>query len=286
MKFEQVCCNLCGSESTNLLYAICGYTIVKCKNCSLVYLNPRPSQSDVYSLYNSDYFVGAGFDPSANYFKEAENPPSQEIERLIQKIRLIQKRKGTGRLLDVGCGAGLFLNVAKNEGFKVEGADISFASSDFCKNKFSIPVQVGELEKINFRNLFDVIHMEEVIEHLPNPKKTLSKIYELLDKDGIIVIQTGNIRSLKAKIAGKNWDYFRLPGHIYYFSPQTLCKLLEIAGFKIQKVIPPHDFEDSRMFKKLIAKGICPGIVFTIFKKLANKYDELLSPGMIIIAQK
>ena len=77
--------------------------------------------------------------------------------------------------------------------------------------------------------------MIETVEHLENPALGLKKCNTALRKGGILVIQTGNIKSLYAKITGRSWPYF-LAGHLTYFSPNTLSKMLEKNGFKIEKI--------------------------------------------------
>ena len=140
-----------------------------------------------------------------------------------------------GRILDVGCAFGLFLDVARSRGWDVNGVEISEYAADYARKELKIKVITKPLEKAKFpEDYFDVIHMAELIEHLPDPKKTLMECNRVLKRNGLIVIQTSDIDSLYARIMGKHWDWF-LPGHLYYFSRKTLRGITKKTGFKIIK---------------------------------------------------
>lgn len=293
ISFNIINCPLCESKKYNSKYKIKKYNIVECSSCKHIYLNPRPGDEVLYGLYDAAYFIGHGFDKTVNYLQTKEKPSNEEIKEAQWLINEIKKYRKNGTLLDVGCSYGFFLGVAKQTGFDVAGTDISPAVKEYVKEKLKVPISIGVLEKVEIeKEKYDIITMTEVVEHLPYPKKTLAHIKELLRQGGIIVIQTGNINSIKARWYGKRWDYFTLPGHINYFSIPSLTKTLIELGFSILKIIPPHDFEDSRLSKKITHFGLNKensGVkkrIFLIIKRCAQFYDSLLSPGMIIIARK
>ncbi len=93
----------------------------------------------------------------------------------------------------------------------------------------------GELSAANYpENFFDAITMIELIEHLSDPLSTLKETFRILKPGGVLVIQTANAGSFKAKLTRNNWEYFQ-PGHLFYFTPQTLTKMLEKNGFRITR---------------------------------------------------
>ena len=260
----------------------------------MVYVNPRLTDNKIRSLYDEQYFQGKGFDKSVNYYREFTERPAQEIKECKLRLEEIRKYKSQGKLLDVGCAFGLFLEVTKEQGWEPYGLEISSYAGNYAKQKFGSNVLIGVLNKdVFYDDYFDVITMIEVIEHFPNPIQTLKQVYRVLKKDGIIYIQTGNIESFKAKIAGKRWNYLTLPGHIYYFSPITIKKCLEKAGFKVLRIIPPSSHDKSRLLtllrwvgKKINLEQPFNNFIYPLVYRLVTMREFLRSQGLKVIACK
>ena len=235
---EYVSCNLCGSEKARHYIKIDGFKVVKCKNCSLVYVNPRLKQQSLHKIYTKKYYKNYAFhgDKSTlygymEYLKEKEFIVSTFKRRLAQ----IQKLSKKGRLLDIGCAYGFFIELARKRGWNVTGVEISKDTCQYAKNNLKLNVINKALEEAKFTNgAFDVVTMFDVVEHLPDPQKTVKEIKRILNPNGLIVVTTPNIGSLMAKILGKNWEEIkRIREHIYFFSKDTLRKMLEANGFEI-----------------------------------------------------
>lgn len=232
-------CNLCKSDQYSVMYRLnrMGFNlrIVKCKRCGFVYLNPKPTAVGIKKLYNEAYFKGEGFDKGVNY---VENLKYKKGIDFINQDRLknIEKFANKEKILDIGCGFGEFLDVAKKRGWDAYGIELSKFASDVAKKNFKLNVFKGTLEQAKYpAETFDVATMFEVIEHLTDPVHILKECNRILKKKGIIIIQTGNVESISAKLYGKRWPYF-LAGHLHYFSKKTLSKMLEKADFKLIKV--------------------------------------------------
>lgn len=241
-------CNLCGFEEYREKYMMGTVNIVKCKKCGLVCLNPQPSFSEIKKLYYEGYFKGKGFDKGIDYFNglkykkgwdHISNSRLKNIEKFVKK----------GRILDIGCSFGEFLDIARKRGWEVNGVELSKFACKTSRNKFKLNPFNGTLEQAKYPSeTFDVITMFEVIEHLPDPLNTLKECNRILKKNGLIIIQTGNVESLSAKIYGKRWPYFLL-GHLHYFSKKTISKMLEKAGFKIVKIYNGDEISLSANYK-------------------------------------
>jgi len=249
---EKVKCSLCNSSRYKQKYYIekngASFNVVRCVDCGMIYLNPRPSSKKIDDMYDEDYFHGKGFDKGVDYLEGLKyrkvwepwhNSRLMTIERYVKNLLVEKKGEKRGSILDVGCGLGEFLIVARDAGWDAKGVELSKYSADIAKKKFKLDVFNGRLDDVNttgkFKEKFDVITMIEVIEHLPNPLENLKKCHELLKHQGIIVIQTGDVESLYSKIKGKNWPYY-LAGHLNYFSRRTLKRMLEKAGFEVIKI--------------------------------------------------
>lgn len=236
-------CNVCDSENFKVLFKVNEHRIVRCRKCSLTYVNPRLKKDKLYDIYNKEYFSNEQFNKKKPkeiygyglYIKEKDN-----IEKSFKKIlEDIERYKKRGQILDVGCATGFFLNLCKKKRWDAYGVDMSKFAIDYAKKEFGLKnLYHGDLDKINLKkSSFDVITMFDVIEHLEDPKKMLSDINSLLKKKGMVVITTPDSGSIPAKLLGKNWEeYKRAREHVYFFSRKTLTKILKKTGFKVVKI--------------------------------------------------
>jgi 2-polyprenyl-3-methyl-5-hydroxy-6-metoxy-1,4-benzoquinol methylase len=143
-----------------------------------------------------------------------------------------------GRLLDVGCGSGEWLATMCELGWRAEGIDFDENAVRVARQK-GLDVRCGTLEQQNFPSgTFDAVTLNHVIEHLPDPKKTILECARILKPDGKLVIFTPNSSSLGHRVFRQNWRGLEPPRHLYLFSMQSLRSLLEKSGFKNISIHP------------------------------------------------
>lgn len=231
IKMEFVKCCVCNSDNFLKLYTIKRYEgtfdVAKCKNCGHVYQNPRPKEREIKKFYNK----------KKDFYRSMQRKTNIGAFNLINNKRLktIEKFSKKGNLLDIGCSFGTFPKTAENRGWEAYGNDVSKHLSDFAKREMKLNVFHGTLEKAKYqKKFFDAITMFDVLEHLPNPEKTLKECNRILKNNGLFVIQTPAIDSLYAKIKGGAWDYYGLQ-HLNYFSKKSLDKLFKKTNFRIIK---------------------------------------------------
>jgi 2-polyprenyl-3-methyl-5-hydroxy-6-metoxy-1,4-benzoquinol methylase len=222
---------------------------MKCDHCGLVFLLEARENITPESVYNADYFKERD-----EYFLQTSEQdscqtPGEHIESFLEGLKLLRRYKSGGRLLDLGCAVGVFLALAKEAGWEVCGVDISEYAVSCAKERCEAEVHAGELTKIGFPNAsFDVITMWDVVEHFQHPKTTLGEVHRILKDDGIILLDTPNEGSLIRKIAQRIYRLFggrmTYPArklyhvyHRYYFSEDTLRRLLDSCGFAIVEMI-------------------------------------------------
>lgn len=235
IKRKYIDCNLCGSSEFGLLFTVDGYDIVKCSQCGLVYLNPQPNEQEIHDLYFKQKLVRSGGSEEilAAYLKDKAKFTAVYKTWLLQ----IEKYKNKGRLLDIGCAAGFFLNYARENGWEVKGIDISDWAISIARKELELDVIQGTLPEANFPDeYFDVVTMFDVLEHLPNPSCELQIVRRILKRDGLLVVNVPNIDSFIAKINGKHWNKLIPPQHLYHFTPGHLLKMLEKGSFKILSI--------------------------------------------------
>lgn len=239
--WEESECNLCGSKDYKLLYKsnfnfelvdshFSQYSvhadIVRCNNCSLTYESPR-EKIDIINkrLMKETYPI------KESAIEEREKFFKLHIESMKKNIPV------KGRLLDIGCNIGDFLNLMRKEGLDVFGIEPSRSAAERAKEYYGLNVINDVVDNAigNFEdNFFDIVTLWDVIEHLADPCGVLSKINKKLKKDGYICIATHNIDSLFSKITKSLYPHLMYQ-HLYHFSDKTLKAMLDRAGFRVVK---------------------------------------------------
>ena len=181
------------------------------------------------------------------YTEAYYHPWNLEEEIVVKKIKMktfekrlqeIQKHVQCGKILDVGCATGFFLEKAKSKGFEPYGLELSEFSFKKAQNKFGDHIFWGTIEEIPFENnFFDVITMFDLLEHVKNPVTTLRCCKKILKPKGIIAAVLPDTSSISAKLMGKNWTHYKKE-HLFYFSKQTISYLIKQESFEVIKNKP------------------------------------------------
>jgi len=243
-EYEEIGCNLCGRDNYQVIYEAKQMQVqerdlfgvyrasadeflfdqlVKCKHCGLIYINPRLNYDTILKIYET----GEDHD----FISQAK----AREKTFLNYIKLIEKYASKGKILDVGTGSGAFLNAAKKRGWQVYGIEPNKWLREWARKSYGIDIKNGTLIQQKYPdNFFDVVTLWDVLEHLGDPKAELWEIKRILKPSGLLVINFPNISSLLAKLAGRKW-WFLLSVHLYYFTPQTLKKLLSLTGFSTLK---------------------------------------------------
>jgi 2-polyprenyl-3-methyl-5-hydroxy-6-metoxy-1,4-benzoquinol methylase len=245
---HNVTCNLCGSSDARPFCPENGRGLVQCQNCGLVYVSTRPDPNELYALYGEAYFHN---DDSAmvgytDYVRDEAN-----IRRTAnRRLHYLERFVPPGRMLDVGCAAGFFLDEARKRGWQVQGLDISAYAAQYSKERFGLDVRQGSLIDLDYpQSTFDLITLWDVIEHVPDPKAYIQRVAALLRTGGVFSLATPDVASLPAKLTGKRWMGYKLADeHVYYFSAKTLSQMLNEAGFEVVNVRHVGKYVTLRLF--------------------------------------
>lgn len=232
-------CDLCGSLNSKPLWHIDGQWLVRCKDCSLVFLQRRPSQGALQALYSESYFQSS--DPLKEGYEDYFSMRPGLIQVFKERLEMIEGYcPGKGHILDVGCAMGFFLEVARERGWQCQGVEFSPQMASHAQQSLSLPVHTGSLSQIPLpEESFDVVTMWDVLEHTLSPRQEVEKAHEIVKKGGFLFLTLPDQGSLISKLMGKHWfGYKKVREHFYYFSKHTIKRLLQEVGFEVIQVRP------------------------------------------------
>ena len=211
------------------------FRAVRCPACGLVYLDPRPSESEFARIYPSNYHA---FEFSAQEFGLV-----YQVRRRLEAKRLLGWCRGLrddARILDVGCGDGFHLGLLRQFGrksWRLEGVDADErAAAVAAKN--GLTVHCGVLEQLDLpRADYDLAFVIQTIEHVADPPKLLRDIRELLRPGGKIVIVTDNTDTLDFRMfKGRHWGGYHFPRHWTLFNQSTIRKLAGQVDLQVESL--------------------------------------------------
>lgn len=197
------------------------FNFVRCSQCGLVFQSPRVPEKEVGQYYNPRTYWGEVRNPWIEY---------SPLYKYIFKFKL------AGSILDIGSGLGLFLSEFKRRGWQTLGTEISPDMVKYARRTYGLRILAGDLLHLKIQQSFDVVTLNNVLEHLYQPRQTLIKVHKLLKPHGLLVIVVPNIGSLGHLVFGRYWYHLQPGRHMYHFSPATLTRLLHLTGFKILKI--------------------------------------------------
>lgn len=253
---ESVRCQICSSSESNLIQSSHAFidsielNLVRCPNCRLVYLNPQPIGVEIENLYSKEYFIKW-------YGTEKKREFSKNFfHELLSKNKL--RAKAGGKLLDVGCGMGFFLEVAREWDWDAHGVEISPYAVRYCKERLHFEVHCGTLESANYpKDYFDIVTAFDFLEHIRSLSSFLSEAKRVLREDGLFIALVPNYNSLVFQLDRNICKWMKLPlsnvpEHLTYFTPSSLRRLLEESGFRVDK-LSTSDANDEGEY--LVPKG-------------------------------
>jgi ubiquinone/menaquinone biosynthesis C-methylase UbiE len=274
-------CLLCDSAQIQAVDA--EYDLCRCGNCGYIFDNPRPTVGAIVNFYS----VPGKYDD----WLAAEAPREQLWTRRLKKLVAHAER---GDLLDVGAGTGQFLNLARPYFRSVAGTEVSETALKIAKNKYGLNLTPGQIEDSDLPpNYFDTITLFHVLEHVPDPKRTITRCFELLKVGGVLLIcvpndvlaWTSKVKILGKKLGLRPFQKFSpalgIPRiftsneiHLSHFAPPVLKHLLQQSGLEvIDESIDPY--YASRGVKQLLHAGYFSfhRVFFGLTR--SNRYDTI-----------
>lgn len=221
-------CPACGSPTRQrYLYSKEACDILRCEQCGLG--RTETAEFNPTNYYGKDYFSGGYLDGYADYLG-AEPVLRREFARAVAFLR---QHCAGGRLLEIGCAYGFFLQEAKMYFFDVAGIELAEDAAAYCRC-MGLNVLDGAPDEDKFRLLgtMDAIVLLDVIEHLPDPRQTIELCSRHLSPGGALLLTTGNFGSLFARITGASWRLMTPPQHLWFFTRESMKHLSTGVGLE------------------------------------------------------
>ena len=231
-------CQVCGSSERTLKFEDAPYKVFTCSSCSFVYVSPRLTGQALLDVYNETYWKSDN--PKERGYADYAKESALYLKTYRKRMKLVSKwLPKAGRILDVGCAAGYFLQVAQQHGHDVHGVELSEAIAKQAIDSLG-PERVfnGFLDDAatarNWQDQsFDLVTIWDVIEHVPEPQSLLASIKKLIKPGGKLLLETQNVDSKLANRLGKRWHHYKHDEHLYHFNPSTISKLLSDCGYNV-----------------------------------------------------
>lgn len=253
-EWEHVTCNLCGYDTGSIIFATVienhglphKVQLIRCAGCGLVYLSPRPTRQAIRRYYEREYgphhapvrLAGISWKLQKAAFRTDASPLLLKLTAVIRWVintfgtrPLLLGRLGH-RLIDVGCATGHHLSLYHQLGWDVQGVESDAACCSRIRGHLQLPVIEGSWEEAEIKpGQAEAVIFWHVLEHLHNPREGLRKGFDALAPSGTVQIAAPTCDGFGFKTFQENWAALELPRHLFFFSRNTLHRILEETGF-------------------------------------------------------
>ncbi len=207
------------------------YIINECSKCGYRYLDIADGESHVESVYSDEYFFDGKSAGYPNYLEEK----NLLINYGTHYAKIIAKFMEPGNVLDTGCAAGFILKGFQDQGWQCTGVEPNDTMASYGRDQLHLNVHTGSFENFYSEQTFDLINMIQVIGHFYDLDACIKNVRKLLRRDGLVLVESWNSRSLLAKIMGSNWPEYSPPSVVRWFSDETLTEFFTFHGFELIK---------------------------------------------------
>jgi SAM-dependent methyltransferase len=237
-------CASCGAATPALRYRLRAFDVYDCLRCGMRFRHPLPDARELAAMYEDPrYHESAYFQNTGRDYRE-DAPEIRIYRRGLADLAALGAR---GRLLDVGCGAGVFLDLARRAGWEASGVELSTRHAEAARATFGAEVWQGDFLAAPFADgAFAAITMWDFLEHVVDPRAVLARAHRLLAPGGVLLVFTIDTTSL---FNGVGDALYRASGrrmvrplellydarHNHYFTRAALARLLESSGFAVAR---------------------------------------------------
>ncbi len=251
---KQTKCKICHSQDNIFIKTVKdsnhflkgSWSLIKCRNCSAYFLSDPPKGKDMEFYYPQKYYTHTATQSDnklltiiyGHHYKINRNFVSYCVYHSLKSFVNMFPKRATNKqllLLDIGCGNGSLMLRFKKYGYLCTGFDVDHNSIEKAL-KHGLDVKPGNIFNIEFNKKFDIIIMNQVLEHIDDPIKYLKRIKSLLTPNGQLIVSVPNSSCLDFRILKDSWSSFQAPTHIFHFNSESLHHLLNKTGYDIEKI--------------------------------------------------
>lgn len=269
--WETCACCVCGGHDHDPVRTVRGYQIVRCRACSLRFVNPRPTEAEITRLYSDNQvnpFADEGYEPL-----EFERPTLRKVVRRLKQVA------PSGRLFEVGCGRGDLIRIAKEAGYEVAGCDL-MAAGDVT----DIPIFSASLADCGLADASqDIVIVRNTFEHYVDPRRELREVARVLKPGGVLYVKVPNTTyedGLPCRVAFRSEHAYTPPWHLNHFSPKVLATFLASEGFDIVRWENEIPTRVRNRRKQAIRMGVYLASGIARFAT-GNRFHELITLACI-----
>ncbi len=213
------------------------FSIWECNSCRGKFTQGVPAEDKIGAYYSSEEYIS---------HSDTRTGMVNSIYHMVRGITLKKKRKlvkkfsslNSGKILDIGCGTGAFLNEMKQAGWEIMGIEPDAgARSNAATLHGIIPSEPEALFHLEEES-FDVITMWHVLEHVHRLHDYLAQLKKIIKPGGVILIAVPNHQSSDARHYRQHWAGYDVPRHLYHFAPESMKRLASKYGFKLHRMLP------------------------------------------------
>jgi len=260
-----VACPVCGERRTRPERSLNGYSLMRCRECDFVYVNPQPTAEELHAAY-----ADRDADDLLQLYAQAMTPArAAELDAVLAKLERLVPTKG--KLLDFGCGAGYLVERALARGWAAHGLEAGKWAKSAAEARGVKTVHVGSLTEGLFPpEHFDVVAAKQVLEHIPDLKAELAHLRAALRPGGLFYADVPNYRCLSIVCGRDDFELNTPPQHLNYFTPRTLTRLFKTCGFELVDV----DTSGGLKWENLIGRRINSPVA-----KAYREHDAAVAAG-------
>ncbi len=224
-------------------YAVSGetYQIVRCEQCKTALTQNSPDVANIGQYYQAESYISHSNTRKGlinNLYHIVRNYMLGRKKTLTEQVTAVKE----GKLLDIGCGTGYFLDTMQQTGWQVQGIEVEEKARNFAIQSFGLQVNSPEVLPTLQPESFDVITLWHVLEHLHNLNSYLNQLLQLLQPQGTLIIAVPNYDSYDAKHYGKEWAGWDVPRHLWHFCPTSIDILAQRHELRVvQRHLMPFD---------------------------------------------
>jgi 2-polyprenyl-3-methyl-5-hydroxy-6-metoxy-1,4-benzoquinol methylase len=278
-------CPICGAQDVSRTYRYPEFDVLSCRSCANAWRSNMYSPQRIREIYvESDYAEHPYFEATEG----GEDRDARRIANFHKALSLIESRSPGRKLLDVGCGAGTFLAIAKQRGWQAHGVELSPGLSRKCADTVQVPVSTSSFEEAPLSSeSFDAITFWDVIEHVTDPMSCVSKAFEVLTPGGHVLFCTPDEESFLARLGslfyrvGYTYPSYALhpPNHTYFFSRRGFRQMLIRAGLR-----PGSEYSQEAFFEHSPLASSVQKLGIAAIEKAAQPFDRQYEA--VFLAQK